>query len=179
MRAYARGTEKTPARKAFTSALRRLARRDHSEQELRRALADEGQTAADIDDAIARLQTARYIDDRSFAERFTRSRLRTRGHGRGRIRQGLSQRGVAREVVDAAIGGIAADGTETEALDALARKYWRLHGRVEPDLRVRRLYTFLLRRGFPAGLVHQRLRALWPKQGSALSELEEPTDDVE
>jgi len=40
-----------------------------------------------------------------------------------------------------------------------------------PD-RTRRLWAFLMRRGFPAGLVQERLRALWPAQGEILEGLE-------
>ena len=44
--------------------------------------------------------------------------------------------------------------------------------RVPPADRMRRLWAFLMRRGFPAGLVHERLRALWPTQGEILEGLE-------
>jgi regulatory protein len=165
------GTE-TPRRSAYASALRRLARRDHSEKELRDALVQEGQPAREIADAIERLRSVRYVDDRSFAERYTRSRLRSHGHGRGRIRQGLRARGVGRDLVERALGEVAADGSEQEALDALARKYWRVHAGLAPETRLRRLWVFLLRRGFPAAAVHERLRKLWPKHGDAIEGLE-------
>jgi regulatory protein len=167
-----RGETKVPARSAFASALRRLARRDHSEQELRQALRDEGQTDEDVAEALARVKTARYVDDGTYAERYTRSRLLGRGQGRMRIRQDLRTRGVASELVEQALRGAIAEGTETEALDAVARSYWKTHPRVEPVLRLRRMFVFLMRRGFPGGLVHERLRALWPKPGASLEELE-------
>jgi regulatory protein len=149
-----------------------LARRDHSEHELREALRGEGQTDEDVDDALARVKSARYVDDRIYAERYTHSRLQGRGQGRMRIRQGLQTRGIAGELVERALRQASADGREQDALETVARKYWRLHPRVEPALRMRRLFVFLLRRGFPANLVHERLRALWPKPGESLEELE-------
>ena|SRR5688572_20821224 len=167
-----RKSDSAPRRSAYASALRRLSRRDYAEQELRAALEAEGQPKADIDDAIARVRSLRYLDDRSFAERYTRSRLRSHGQGRGRIRHGLRERGVAPALVERAIGDAAKDGSEREALDALARKYWRIHARVEPETRLRRLWVFLLRRGFPASAVHERLQKLWPKHGGAIEGLE-------
>jgi regulatory protein len=125
-----------------------------------------------VDDALARVKSARYLDDRTYAERYTRSRLQGQGQGRMRIRQGLQTRGVAGELVERALRQASAEGMERDALDAVARKYWRLHPRVEPGPRMRRLFVFLLRRGFPAALVHERLRALWPKPGESLEELE-------
>jgi regulatory protein len=171
-------TAAPPSRSAFASALRRLSRRDHSEQELRRALADEGHTPGEVDAALARVKSSRYLDDKTYAERYTRSRLTSHGHGRGRIRQGLRMRGVAGELVDGALRQAADDGLEREALDTAAKKYWRLHPRVAPADRMRRMWVFLMRRGFPAGLVHERLRALWPAQGEILEGLEvEPADE--
>jgi regulatory protein len=163
---------RTPTRSAYGSALRRLARRDHSERELRTALLAEGHEEGEVEECLTRLRTARYLDDRRFAETFTRSRLAHHGQGRARIRHGLRTRGVAGEVVERALEQIAGDGSEQETLDAVARKYWRLHTRHEPAARMRRLWAFLLRRGFPGGLVHDRLRALWPKHGDGLSDLE-------
>jgi regulatory protein len=171
-----RDTPKLPARTAFASALRRLARRDHSEHELREALRGEGQSDEDVEDALARVKSARYLDDRTYAERYTRTRLQGQRQGRMRIRQGLRTRGVAGELVERALQKAAAEGMETEALDAAARSYWRTHPRVEPALRIRRLFVFLMRRGFPAALVHERLRALWPTTGARLEEFEAVDD---
>lgn len=170
MRGHTGDTTKTPARSAFASALRRLARRDHSEHEIRAALLKEGQTPADIDEAVEKLRAARYLDDRKFAERYTRSRLVFRGQGRVRIRQSLRTLGVDGELAERALRQAAEDGSERDALDAAARKYWRAHPRTEPALRIRRLFVFLMRRGFPAALVGERLRSLWPSQREAFEE---------
>jgi hypothetical protein len=51
---------------------------------------------------------------------------------------------------------------ERGVLDRVARAYWRSHGRDEPPRRLRKLWVFLLRRGFPPALVRERLGALWP-----------------
>jgi hypothetical protein len=49
---------------------------------------------------------------------------------------------------------------------------------VEPERRLPRLWAFLLRRGFAASLVHERLKALWPRWSDALEGLE-PLEPVE
>jgi regulatory protein len=161
-----------PSPSAYQRALRRLARRDHSEAELRRALAARGHSEAEIDEALARLRAQRYVDDETFAERFARSRLSHHGQGRGRIRQGLRQRGVGREQMEAGLTAALHDVSEDEVLDRTARRYWRQHTRVEPGRRLPRLWAFLLRRGFAPGQVNRRLRALWPRWSDALEGLE-------
>jgi regulatory protein len=163
---------------AYQRALRRLARRDHSEHELRRALLRLGYPEADVEGALERLRNERYLDDSGFAARFARSRMAGRGQGTNRVRQGLRARGVARAVAEGGIEEARQEVSEASVLEAMARRYWRQRRQDDPETRLRRLWLFLVRRGFPAGLVHERLRALWPRWGDALEGLEpmEATD---
>jgi regulatory protein len=71
------------------------------------------------------------------------------------------------------------DVSETEALDKLARRHWRLHEKDEPRKRLQRLWAFLLRRGFPADLVRARLHGLWPRWSDALDGLDPEEDPGE
>ncbi|MCG6924315.1 MAG: recombination regulator RecX [Acidobacteria bacterium] len=165
---------------AYQRALRRLARRDHSEAELRRALATRGHSDEEIDEAMSRLRAQRYVDDDTFAERFARSRLSHYGQGQARIRQGLRLRGVGREEIENGLVAALEDVSEDEVLDRTARRYWRQHTRVEPARRLPRLWAFLLRRGFAPGHVRRRLLTLWPRWSDALEGLEpaeSETDD--
>jgi regulatory protein len=160
---------------AFQRALRRLARRDHSEAELRQALRERGHTADEIEEALARLRERRWLDDGAYAERFARRRLVHHGLGRSRIRRGLRERGVSREQAEAGLQAALREVPEDEVLDRVARRYWRQHGRVEPPRRLARLWAFLLRRGFSPGHVRARLSALWPRWADALEGLD-PVD---
>jgi regulatory protein len=161
-----------PSPSAYQRALRRLARRDHSEAELRRALAARGHASEEIEEALGRLRTQGYVNDETFAERFARSRLAHYGQGRARIRQGLRQRGVPGESMEAGLRAALEDVSEDEVLDQAARRYWRQHPRVDPARRLPRLWAFLLRRGFAPGHVRRRLGALWPRWSDALEGLE-------
>jgi regulatory protein len=163
---------------AYQQALRRLARRDHSEAELRRVLLARGHSEEETEEALARLRGQHYLDDATFAERFARSRLAYRGHGRIRIRQGLRQRGVGSKEVEAGLAAAFEEIPEDQVLDRLARRYWRQHTGVEPARRLPRLWGFLLRRGFTPAAVRRRLLALWPRWSEALEGLEPlATDD--
>jgi hypothetical protein len=62
--------------------------------------------------------------------------------------------------------------SESGVLDRLARRYWTQRRRDAPARRLRGLWAFLVRRGFPATLVHERLRKLWPRWSDALEGLE-------
>lgn len=60
-------------------------------------------------------------------------------------------------------------------VDRLARRYWKTSVAKPPEKRLRSLWAFLLRRGFPATLILSRLKALWPRWHDALEGLE-PAD---
>jgi len=167
-----------PPQSAYQRALKRLARRDHSVAELRRALVERGHEPEEIEAAIERLRRERYLDDAGFAERFARSRLAHQGHGRALIRQGLKRRGVSGSEAEAGLAGALREVNERAVLDGLARRYWRQHARVDPARRLPRLWAFLLRRGFAPGLVRDRLAALWPRWADALEGLE-PAEPAE
>lgn len=139
---------------------------------MRRALARAGYEPAAVDAVLARLADYRYLDDAGYAARLARTRLRHDGLGRHRIRQDLRLRGVDGKTAEAGIAEAVAEVPEAEALDRAAQKYWRSHTGDEPRQRLRKLWAFLVRRGFPAGLVHDRLGDLWPRWHEALEGLE-------
>ncbi len=155
-------------RSAYQDALRRLARRDHSEHELRSALRRRGHSEEEVDRALERLRRSGYVDDRSYALRFARSHLRNQGLGRVRIRAALRARGVERELLEEGLAAALGEASEDQILEDLACRYWERHRRDPPARRLRKLWAFLIRRGFPGALVAERLRALWPDRGEEL-----------
>lgn len=162
----------SPAPTAYGRALARLARRDHAEAEMRRALKRAGHAADEVEAAVARLKGQRALDDERFAEAFARGRLRHRGLGRNRIKHELRERGVGRSVALKGLREALGDVSEGEALETQARRYWHARAKDEPAKRVQKLWAFLLRRGYPADLVRTRLLALWPRWSDALDGLE-------
>ena len=92
-------------------AIRILAMRDHSEQELRRKLtapvmSKNGPEALDVtpeevDKVVEWCIENRYLDDERFVRQFIASRSR-KGYGPARVRQELKQKGISRETTEAA-----------------------------------------------------------------------------
>ena len=161
----------SPAPSAYGRALARLARRDHAEAEIRRALRRSGHEATEVQQAVSRLKRERALDDRRFAEAFARSRIAQHGLGRNRVRAALRQRGLSRAALESGLQEALVEVSERAALEAVASRYWRQRQADEPSLRMRKLWAFLLRRGFPPDLVRERLGALWPGQRAALDGL--------
>jgi regulatory protein len=135
-------------------AVRILAVRDHSEQELRRKLAAPvmskngpeaiDATQDDYDRVIAWCYEHSYLDDSRFVLRFIASRSR-KGYGPARIRQELNQKGIARETTEQAMRECDVDWIE-QAREQAIRKYGEpLPREFSEKVKIQR---FLLYRGF-------------------------------
>ncbi len=150
-------SEPTSRRPAYARlldrAVRILAVRDHSEQELRRKLSapvmskngpeEIDATAEDYDRVVAGAMSIITDDDR-FASRFLASRGR-KGYGPARIRQELNQKGVARESIEKAMRECDIDWCELAKEQAI-RKYGEpLPREFSEKVKIQR---FLLYRGF-------------------------------
>lgn len=133
------------------------------------ALLRAGHAEDEVSEVLSKLKAARLLNDNALSERVARSRMGRRGMGSLRVLRELTVRGVAEDVARAGLGSALLEFPEDKSLDAVARRYWELHRRVPARDRLPRLYRFLLGRGYPAGVVYDRLRALWPKLGDALS----------
>jgi regulatory protein len=154
-----------------------LGRRDRSKEEIRRALLRDGYEEVAVAEVIARLTADRYLDDAGYAARVARARLRYDGLGRNRIRQDLRARGVPRDLAEGGLAEALTEVPEAETLDRVAQRYWRNRVSDEPRDRLRKLWAFLVRRGFPSDLVRARLAELWPRWRDALDGLEASEGD--
>ena len=170
--------DKEPRESAYQGALRRLARRDHTEAEIRKALG-KSHPEADVEDVVRRLRQSGYLDDAGFSARFARNRLAHQGQGRYRIRQALRAKGVAAVTAEKGLATALSEVSEAAAVEALAQRYWRRRTSDDPRRRLRSVWAALVRRGFPASLVSERVAALWPRWRDALVGLEAvDTDDT-
>lgn len=133
---------------ARASALASLATRARTTGEIRRSLADKGFDAVVIDDTVAALEAMGVVDDAAYARSFARGRFAGPGHGPSRIRQDLQQRGVARDLIDAALADLAEEEDVAGRAHRDAAQRWSaLAGEADPRKRKKKTLDFLLRRG--------------------------------
>jgi regulatory protein len=143
-------------------AVEALARSARSANELARWLAQREHPADEISAAIARLTERGMLNDADYALAFARSRAIGRGMSRRRIQAELYRRGVARDLVDAAINAVMTDEKvdERAMVEAAGAKKVRSLTKLEPDVQRRRLYSFLARKGYPPDLVRETVKKL-------------------
>ncbi len=147
---------------AFDKGLAALAIRSRSERELQRTLAQKGHAPEHVAAAIERLLALGFLNDAEFARSFARSRAVGRGLSRRRIQAELARRGVASDLIAAAVADVMEDeGVDERALvEAAAAKKMRSLAKYEPDVQRRRLYGFLARKGFSADLIREVVQRL-------------------
>ena len=146
----------------FEYAVGSLARRMRSVRDLRhlmKARAETGEAGEQaISRVIQRLEELRYLSDERFAADFTRLRKENQSHGRRRVQQDLSAKGIAKDLVT---NTIARAFDDTDEL-ALARQYVE-RKRIKPPVTEKetaRIMGRLLRAGFSSTAIWKLLR-LW------------------
>jgi len=143
------------------AAFRCLSYRPRSEFEVSSRLEKKGFDPKSIQNVLQNLQAQGLIDDLSFARYWKTNRESFSPRGRPMLRSELRQKGVAADIIAAAIEDV---DEKTGAYRAAQKKAMRLPA---PDYETfrRRLGTFLRRRGFTYQTAQQTVDRLWMERG--------------
>ncbi|MBU6510614.1 MAG: regulatory protein RecX [Gammaproteobacteria bacterium] len=136
------------------AALRLLARREHSAQELTAKLLARGFEAQPVAEVVAALTAKNLVSDARFVDEFVAARLR-RGSGPAKICEELRGRGVEQGLVNSAL----ADHRENWLATAEAARRKRFGAALPRDFQERaRQARFLQQRGFTAEQIRQVMK---------------------
>jgi len=132
---------------AMTRALNLLGYRARSEGELRERLGGCGYAPETVEVVVGRLGELAYLDDEQFARQ--RAQEKARKYGPRRVSADLMKSGVGRELASRAVAEEFEGRSElADARSAAARRYNGERSEAE----ARRVYGFLARRGYSAGV---------------------------
>ncbi|THE07482.1 RecX family transcriptional regulator [Microbacterium oleivorans] len=126
--------------------LRKLRTRSLSIREARSVLREHELEESEIEGIVDRFLSLGYLDDAALAEQLIDKATSRKAQGRMAIAQGLSQRGIPREVIDEALDQLPDDEAE-RALEFARSKARGLDG-LDRDTALRRLAGQLARRGY-------------------------------
>lgn len=143
---FENGEEKLKA--ALTKAYRLLALHSRSEKELHDALRKAGFDEEIVAAALAECRRQHYLDDTGFARSFIQSQLRNRPMGRERLAVELRQKGIAAEIIAAALDEVFTDSATLTLANQLADKQRKKLAALPPRKARQKLADFLQRRGF-------------------------------
>jgi regulatory protein len=148
--------EVSEEQRAVDLAYRALAQRERTVAELRIYLERKRVEPTAIGHAVAELQSAGFLDDARFAERFAEDKRQLEHWGSERIARDLRRRGVPGSLIEAIEAGHQHGDEMRNALELLGRRV------PEPpaDDRGRdRAWRMLVRKGYAPELAYEALRA--------------------
>lgn len=148
---------KEERRRAMAAAAAMLARRPHSERQVRQRLARRQTDAAVVDETVARLLDVRLLDDAEFARAWADGRDRSSPRGRRLVVQELRAAGVDGDVALAAASAI----DDGDAAYRLAASRMRSFRELEYEAFRARLAGLLQRRGFGWDVVRDTVARCW------------------
>lgn len=146
-----RKAEADPVEFARTIALNALASRPKSRHELETQLERRG-VANEISALVLdRLALVGLINDREFAEAWSRSRVRAKGLSRRVLARELRAKGIEQEIADAVLAEITPEDEYSAAL-SIATKKARSTTELPREVQVRRIFDLLARKGFSSSI---------------------------
>jgi regulatory protein len=148
----------SPLQKAKNYAFLLLKFRPRSEKEIILRLKRKKFQDQIIKEAVSFLKEKNFIDDQSFARAWVQSRIR-RPLGLRRISQELKIKGISQETIDKQIAAAKESYCEESIVAKIAKDRFSKLKTIEPDKARRRIFDYLLRRGFSPDIVRDTLSA--------------------
>lgn len=145
--------------KALQYAFRLLKYRPRAEYELRQRLKMRGFTQSIIEDTIVSLKKRGLIDDFEFARIWVESRIK-KPLGVVRLRQELKIKGIDSHLIEQVIEGISSKYSEEQIIRDILERRWEKLKHIEPQKAKRRLFLYLLRRGFSSNKIQEAINQI-------------------
>ncbi len=143
--------------KARAYAFLLLKFRQRSEKELRSRLNRKKFDREVIDSTIRFLKEKNFIDDRCFARSWIKARIK-RPLGIRRLEVELKLKGVSPDIIEEELDTISKDYSEEEVVTGIILTKSESLKRIDPEKAKRRIYSYLLRRGFSPGVIIEALK---------------------
>lgn len=130
--------------------------RPRSEKEIRQRLKQKNFSDSVIKETLDFLRGHRFVDDAGFAKAWIEYRLK-KPLGIRKIKQELKIKGIAGEIIEEALSEALKDYSQEEVVSRLVQERLRRLKGVEPAKAKRRVFAWLLRRGFSPQVIIETL----------------------
>lgn len=143
--------------RAKSAAFDLLRLRSYSTHEMATHLRRKGFSEPVVADTLDALKALGYLSDEKFAREWIETRLQRRPRSKLVLEKELRRKGLDRTTIERALRTLSAEDEHRTALE-LARRQYARYRTLPRDVAKRRLYEFLLRRGFSYELTRDVLR---------------------
>ncbi len=127
--------------------LRLLGRRDHARNELRDKARKKDFPSENIEEILDELTEKKYINNLSFAKKFTRDKFEFNKWGVNKIRAELFKKGISEKEINTALLEVD-EKDRLSSIQDLVKKNKRKFERADPSKRKKKIFDFLLRKGY-------------------------------
>jgi regulatory protein len=134
--------------KAKNNAYSLLRSRPRSEFELRQRLKIKGYGGEIVEAVVCDLKRVGEINDAKFASLWVESRMHQNPMGDIVLRRELQEKGISDSIIEAALADKAVHYDEFKVASSMAEERFRQFAKLDKKKALKRLYDFLLRRGF-------------------------------
>ena len=131
-------------------AYKLLSRRAYTRLGMARKLAGRGEPE-NVETVLDRLTESGYLDDRVFAQNYIQSRFANHPSGRRLLEMKLRAKGIPTTAIREVLDEIKPEAEEAVAQDLAKKKAVTLKN-LEPIARKRRIFQFLINRGFSSSI---------------------------
>ena len=144
---------------ALRYAFRLLKFRPRSEYELRQRLKRRGYLESTVKEILLFLKEKSLVDDVEFARIWVESRIK-KPLGINRLKHELKLKGIDQDLIDKVIESVGSKYSEEEVIKDLIQRRWERLRHIEPTKAKRRLFLYLLRRGFSSDTIQEELNKI-------------------
>ena len=146
--------DESQEKQAWIVALRLLAATPKSRGKLFEKLRDKGFAEEVVNKTLDGLEAKGLLSDKAFAQDLVSKYLHSQPSGTRRIRFELKRRGVSKAVCEEVLSGLDPEN-ERERAKEISLQKWARFKNLEPQKRKKKIYDFLLRRGFDFDLIRE------------------------
>ena len=154
--------ENPQLKQGYLYAVRLLAASKKSEQELSKRLLEKGYLKESVEGVIERLKNKGILSDQKLVHETVQWSMEAKRYGKRRIFMDLKRRGIASKEIANALESYP-KSKEKEVASELAQNRWVKFKNIDPKKRKKRVYDFLLNRGFDYELSRELISKLEQK----------------
>ena len=141
---------------ALRYVFRLLKFRPRSEYELRQRLKRRGYPESIVKEILHFLKAKGLVNDLEFARVWIESRIK-KPLGINRLKQELEIKGIDRDLIEQAIEGVCSKYSEEEIIKQQISRRWERLKHIQPQKAKRRLFLYLLHRGFSLDKIQEAI----------------------
>ncbi len=146
-------------KQAWLTSLRLLTATPKSRRDLSKKLLDKGYPEAVVQETLDQLEKQGFLSDLTYAKNLVSRLTHEKPSGRRKISFELKRRGVPAKIQEELLAEIDSTSESQKALE-LAEAKWQSWARLPDEKRRKRLYDYLMRRGFDFQIARETLEHL-------------------